>query len=52
MIFNYGCVCRMLRCVLILMYLRHGSAGYECSWGSAGIAIGLLEDALSGKGSN
>ncbi|KAI0724836.1 hypothetical protein C8Q72DRAFT_786608 [Fomitopsis betulina] len=36
MIFNYG----------------HGSAGYECSWGSAGIAIGLLEDALSGKGSN
>ena len=33
----------------ILTPLRHGSAGYECSWGSADIAICLLEGALYGK---
>ena len=46
MVFNYGCVRSVLREKILTLY-RHGSAGYECSWGSADIAIALLEGALS-----
>ncbi|KAH9835409.1 D-amino-acid oxidase [Rhodofomes roseus] len=30
----------------------HGSSGYESSWGSADMAVSLLEDAMAGKANN
>ena len=49
-VFNYGYVISLLRKALgIELRYSHGGGGYQSSWGSASIALNLLNQALRKK---
>lgn len=46
-VFHYGCVIRYRSTQLNSDSCRHGSYGFESSWGSASMAVNLMEEVLA-----
>jgi D-amino-acid oxidase len=49
-VFNYGCVFALVLAMVLgaeLTTRRHGGYGFQSSWGSASVALRLLESALA-----